>query len=299
MAPRAKPQLGSGVKVWGLEPTGTCMFFPGTAPLQSLSLLMLQRSRCVTRATRKLASHRDRRQTPGVLSNNRDVGVTPTGVPMGPLPQSPGCWVSPGTPNKLLFCPRAHKAPSIGASRVPPPCCNQQQAEQSPACPTSPGAEDQNQEHPYPAAIWPPRTRSWGHCLGTSQPGVLGTLLSSHTSLAEDHSKLPVHFGVSFPLFPFIPGPASPLCAAACAHEQGLSRAPGGCFYPTSRCFPQAGPKDAPEGGRAQGAAPGGADVGTPPLSCSTQIPGISVLVSCSSSSAPPHCPSSEGQGRK
>lgn len=132
-----------------------------------------------------------------------------------------------------------------------------------------------------------------------TQPGVLGTSLSSHTSLAEDHSKLPVHFGVSFPLFPFIPGPASPLCAAACAHEQGLSRAPGGCFYPTSRCFPQAGPKDAPEGGRAQGAAPGGADVGTPPLSCSTQIPGISVLVSCSSSSAPPHCPSSEGQGRK
>lgn len=186
--------------------------------------------------------------------------------------------------------------------------------------------------------------------------------------------QLACTFWGQFSPFPIIPGPASPLCAAACAHEQGLSRAPGGCFYPTSRRSPQAGPKDAPRanspkpreshtiaphcgaaprshplpgdlllhgwshshqdthqmslawqgqgqgqgqggcggsagaaqcpqgplpGGRAQGAAHGGADVGTPPLSRSTQIPGISVLVLCSSSSAPPHCPSSEGQGRK
>lgn len=75
-------------------------------------------------------------------------GCNHHGGPMCPLPQSPGCWVSPGTPNKLLFCPRAHKAPSVSASWVPPLCCNQHQAEQSPACPASLGGGTKSRSIP-------------------------------------------------------------------------------------------------------------------------------------------------------
>lgn len=78
-----------------------------TADRDLVSTDAAERSRCVTQAIRKLSSHGARWKTPSVLSTNRDVvvDVTTTEVPMGPLPRSPGCWVSPGTPKKLLFCP--------------------------------------------------------------------------------------------------------------------------------------------------------------------------------------------------
>lgn len=303
-----------------------------------------------------------------MLSNNRDVvvDVTTTEVPCVLCPRAPAAGFHQELPTNSCFVPELIKH----RASVPAGCLH------CAAISIKPSRDLPAQ----PAWVGGPKAgASLSSChLGPldkgTRLGVLGTSLSSHTSLAEDHSNLPVHFGVSLPLFPFIPGPASPICAAACAHEQGLSRATGGCFYvftlplsaphrqdpkvpPSKLPKTQREPRNSPTlwssprshplpgdlllhgwshshqdtqlmslawqcqgqgqggcggsagaarcpwgplpGGRAQGAAPGGADVGTPPLSCSAQIPGISVLALCSSSSAPPHCPSSEGQGRK
>lgn len=179
-----------------------------------------------------------------MLSNNRDVvvDITTTEVPCVLCPRAPAAGFHQELPTNSCFVPELIKH----RASVPAGClhCAAISIKLSRALPAQ------------PAWVGGPKAgASLSSChLGPldkgTRLGVLGTSLSSHTSLAEDHSNLPVRFGVNFPPFSLHSWANFPyLCCSLCPRagfEQG-TRGVFLCFYPTSQCSPQAGPKGAPE----------------------------------------------------